>query len=250
MRHRIWLAATVACGLLLWERACDAHLLNPFYTSKPSAIALDCWRFVLSGEILPHLGVTLREAFLGLCAGSLAGVACGLLLGKVGWLAAMFEPVITALSGIPKLALAPLFILWFGLGLESKIFLAGLMVFYLVFFSSLAGMRSVDKNMIAAVRIMGASRWQLVRAVVLPSCLPWIFTGVRGGIGASLLGAIVGEYMGASAGLGWMIQYATTTYQVERVMSCILVLLLIGLSLNKLLSLCEQRFLRWRAQAA
>jgi len=242
--------AFIAIGLAAWEFAAARKLINPFYTSRPSDIGADFLQFMLDGELFRHLAVTLHEAFGGLVLGTLAGIACGLALGKIEWLGRLGEPIITALYGIPKLALAPIFILWFGLGLESKIFLSALLVFYLVFFSTFAGIRSIDPDITAAIRLMGASRCQLVTRVFLPSCVPWILTGIRGGIGASLLGAIVGEYMGASAGLGWMIQYATTTYQIERVMSCILALLLIGLALNRSLNACERRLLRWRPDAS
>jgi len=246
LRNKGMILIFVALWLLAWEFAADKKMLNPFYASQPSVIFADFTHFVVSGEILKHLVITLKEAFLGLFFGTIAGIVCGLTLGRIVWLANLFEPIITALYGIPKLALAPIFILWFGLGLQSKVFLSALLVFYLVFFSTFSGIRSVDANIISAIRLMGASRLQIITRVTLPSCVPWILTGIRGGIGASLLGAIVGEYMGASAGLGWMIQYATTTYQVERVMSCILTLLFIGLFLNKALALCERRLLRWR----
>ena len=190
--------------------------------------------------------ITLKEALAGLFLGTAAGIIVGAVLGRIRWVADIFGPIITALYGIPKLALAPIFILWFGLGMESKIFISGLLVFYLVFFSTFEGIRSVNADMVSAIKLMGANRFQIYRSVILPSCVPWILTGIRGGIGASLLGAIVGEYMGASAGLGWMVQYATTTYQVERVMSCLLVLLFMGLVFNKGLSFCEGRLLKWR----
>jgi len=246
MRSRALTLAVVGLGLALWEVAADAKLINTFYTSRPSDILSDFILFASSGELFTHLIVTLKEAFGGLLFGTIAGIACGVALGRINWLGDMFEPIITALYGIPKLALAPIFILWFGLGLESKVFLSALLVFYLVFFSTFAGIRNIDQGIVSAIRLMGASRLQMITRVALPSCVPWILTGVRGGIGASLLGAIVGEYMGASAGLGWMIQYATTTYQIERVMSCILTLLLMGLCFNKGLSACEWRLLRWR----
>jgi len=246
LRNKGMILVMVALWLVAWELAADKKILNPFYASQPSVIFADFAHFIMSGEIVKHLTITLKEALFGLFFGSIAGIACGLLLGRVVWLANLFEPIITALYGIPKLALAPIFILWFGLGLQSKVFLSALLVFYLVFFSSFSGIRSVDANIVSAVRLMGASRWQVITKVTLPSCVPWILTGIRGGIGASLLGAIVGEYMGASAGIGWMIQYATTTYQIDRVMTCILILLLIGLCLNKALGMCERRLLRWR----
>ncbi len=246
IRNRLLIFIIVSAALLSWEIGANMKIIKTFYASQPSAILIDFYNFIMSGEIFIHLGITLKEATFGLFFGTIAGISCGVILGRIKWMADLFEPIISALYGIPKLALAPIFILWFGLGIESKVFLSAVLVFYLVFFSTFEGIRSVDANIVAAVKLMGASRYQIFKNVTLPSCIPWIITGIRGGIGASLLGAIVGEYMGASAGLGWMVQYATTTYQVDRVMSCILTLLLIGLVLNKGLKYCESRLLRWR----
>lgn len=246
VRNKTLTLTLVVAGLILWEAAAELKWINTFYTGRPSVIFKDFYTFTVSGEIRIHLLITLQEALGGLLIGTLTGICTGVLLGRIKWLADTFGPIITALYGIPKLALAPIFILWFGLGMESKIFISALLVFYLVFFSTFEGIRSVDINIVSAIRLMGASRYQIFRHVILPSCIPWILTGIRGGIGASLLGAIVGEYMGASAGLGWMVQYATTTYQVERVMTCLLVLLLVGLCLNRALKFVEGRLLKWR----
>lgn len=245
-RNKIIIFAVISLAIIIWEIGAEIKTINTFYASQPSAIIRDLYSFVVSGEVVRHLSTTLLESLGGLFFGSLFGIACGVILGQIKFLADILEPIITALYGIPKLALAPIFILWFGLGMESKIFISALLVFYLVFFSTFEGIRSVDANIVASIRLMGANRYQIFKQVTLPSCVPWIFTGIRGGIGASLLGAIVGEYMGASSGLGWMVQYATTTYQVDRVMSCLIILLMIGLVFNKLLRLCEKRLLRWR----
>jgi NitT/TauT family transport system permease protein len=246
LKNKGMIAAFFAAVLLCWELVAAQKIVNPFYISQPTQIGGDLIRFIFGGEAFKHMGITLQESFSGLVLGTAAGVIVGFVLGRVDFLARIFEPTITALYGIPKLALAPIFILWFGLGIESKIFLSGLLVFYLVFFSTFGGIRNVDPNIVGAIRMMGASDFQIMRMVTLPSCIPWIMTGIRGGLGASLLGAIVGEYMGASAGLGWMIQYATTTYQIDRVMSCIFILLVTGLVLNKALNLLEKHLLRWR----
>ena len=124
--------------------------------------------------------------------------------------------------------------------------MSSLLVFFLVFFSTYGGIKNVDRNILTSVRLMGATRMQLVFKVILPSCIPWILAGIRGGLGASLIGAIVGEYMGASAGLGWMISYATSFFQVDRVMSCIFILFCIGIVFNMTLQYVEKVLLRWR----
>jgi len=240
-----FLISFIVLMLVCWELVARYNIVDPFYISQPTQIFNDLKQFYLSGGIYKHLSITFEEALLGLAIGTAFGVIGGFVLGLVDLLARIFEPIITALYGIPKLALAPIFILWFGLGIESKIFLSSLMVFYLVFFNTFSGVRNVDPNIVGAIKLLGASRFQIIRIVIMPSCFPWILAGIRGGVGSSLLGAIVGEYMGASAGLGWMIQYATTTYQIQRVMSCILILLVIGLVFNKGLKLMEKRLLRW-----
>ncbi|KNZ68842.1 binding-protein-dependent transport system inner membrane protein [Thermincola ferriacetica] len=232
--------------ILAWELVAEFKIIDPFYISQPSQIFKDLKHLFISGELGKHLTITLKEAFLGLTIGTFLGMAGGFILGRIELLAKIFEPIITALYGIPKLALAPVFVLWFGLGIESKVFLSLLMVFYLVFFNTYGGIKSVDPNLVGAVKLMGANELQLFTKVVLPSCVPWILAGLRGGLGASLLGAIVGEYIGASAGLGWMIQYATGTYQINRVMSCIVLLLFTGLILNTGLKILEKRLLKWR----
>ncbi|MEJ5358579.1 MAG: ABC transporter permease [Desulfobacterales bacterium] len=230
----------------IWEILAATGLLNPFYSSQPSRILMDLPTFFKSGGLLKHTGVTLSEALWGLLFGTLAGIAAAFFLGLFDFVGKVIEPFITALYGIPKLALAPIFVLWFGLGIESKVILSGLLVFFLVFFSTFGGIKSVDRNILISVRLMGATRLQIIRKVILPSCVPWILAGVRGGLGASLIGAIVGEYMGASAGLGWVISSATSFFQVDRVMSCIFILFLIGILFNMGLKHLEKRLLRWR----
>lgn len=232
--------------ILAWELLANFSIIDPFYTSKPSHIFNDFKDFYSSGALYKHTSITLTEAFMGLVFGVTAGIIIGFLLGRVEALGKIFEPIVAAIYGIPKLALAPVFVLWFGLGIESKIFLSSLMVFYLVFFSTYGGVKSVDRNLVASVKLMGASEMQIMTKVVMPSCVPWILAGVRGGVGASLVGAIVGEYMGASAGLGWMLAYASSFFEIARVMSCIFVLLCIGVFFNFILKNIEKRLLKWR----
>jgi NitT/TauT family transport system permease protein len=155
-------------------------------------------------------------------------------------------PIITAISGIPQLTLAPVYVLWFGLGLTSKIFLAGLMVFFNVFFSTYNAIKNIDRRLIESANLLGASNIRTLRTVVIPACMPWILSGIRGGVGSALVGAIIGEYIGSSGGFGWMITYSTSFFNIKRVMSCILILLLVGIILNKLLDFAESKMLIWK----
>jgi NitT/TauT family transport system permease protein len=233
--------------LFSWEALALKGIIDPFYMSQPLKIFEDLKLFYMNGDLLRHTSITLQESLWGLFFGTIFGISVGFLLGEIELLGRVFEPFITALYGIPKLALAPIFVLWFGLGIKSKIILSGILVFYLVFFSTYGGIKSVDRNLISSVKLMGGNRMQIMFKVILPSCVPWILAGIRGGLGASLIGAIVGEYMGASAGLGWMIAYASSFFQIERVMSCIFILLIIGIFFNQSLKYAENRLLKWRA---
>jgi NitT/TauT family transport system permease protein len=173
-------------------------------------------------------------------------VLTALFLEKAETAARVVDPIIMALYGIPKLALGPIFILWFGLGIESKIFLAALMVYFLVLFNAYAGFRNVDQSLVNAVRLMGASSRQIMLKVVLPSAIPWMLAGLKAGLGAALLGAVVGEYIGANSGLGWMVEYAGGMYDIARVFTCIIVLMLLMAMLNTVLGVVEGRLLKWR----
>lgn len=236
--------------LILWEVAAANKWVSVYYTSKPSAIAADLLQFTSSGELMKHASITLKEAFTGLFYGSIAGIATGLLFGQFVMAGRIFKPIITAIHGIPQLTLAPVYILWFGIGFASKVFLAGLMTFFGVFFATYNAILTMEQNLIESANLLGASKSQTLIHVVLPTCTPWIIMGIRTGLGASLVGAIVGEYMGASAGFGWMVAYATSYFNIKRVMSCIVILLLVGIVMNAGLDRIEKILLRWRTQTS
>ncbi len=236
--------------LLLWETAAELKWVSVYYTSRPSEVVLDLIQFTVSGDLLKHASITMYEAFTGLLYGSVIGVSIGLLFGQYSILAKIFQPIITAIHGIPQLTLAPVYILWFGIGLSSKIFLSGLMVFFGVFFATLNAILSMEQKLIESASLLGANRLQTLYHVVIPTCTPWIIMGIRTGIGASLVGAIVGEYMGASAGFGWMVSYATSYFNIKRVMSCIVILLMVGIVMNNGLDRIERFLLKWRGNTS
>jgi NitT/TauT family transport system permease protein len=232
--------------IAVWELLGQFKLIDTFFFGQPSAIAVDIKEAFATGEILPHIKITLLEALAGLLIGTVVGIISAFILGKLDVTARILDPIIMAFYGIPKLALGPIFILWFGLGMQSKIFLAALMVFFLVFFNAYAGFKNVDQALIDAVRLMGASNRQITFKVVLPSSVPWLMAGIKAGLGAALLGAVVGEYIGASAGLGWMVEFAGGMYDIARVFTCIIVLMLLMAALNAGLGFIERRLLKWR----
>lgn len=238
--------ALILAVLAVWEFLARYGMIDTFFLSQPTAILMDMTKAFMKGQIMPHIFVTLKEALSGLLVGTVAGVIAAFVLIKLETAARILDPVIMALYGVPKLALGPIFILWFGLGMESKIFLAAIMVFFLVFFNSYAGFKNVDPSLVHAVKLMGASDRQVMMKVVLPSSVPWLLAGIKAGLGAALLGAIVGEYIGANEGLGWMVEYAGGMYDVARVFTCIIVLMLLMAALNMALGMVERRLLKWR----
>lgn len=235
--------------LVLWEMAAHREWYNPFFTSYPTEILKDMYEFIKSGDLAYHTIITLREAFLGLVLGTMGGILLGVLFGQFTVIGKLFTPILTAINGIPQLTLAPVYVLWFGLGLTSKVFLAGLMVFFCVFFSTYNAIRNTEQKLIESAHILGAGSVQTLWYVIIPYCMPWILSGIRSGVGACMVGAIIGEYMGASGGFGWMVTYATSFFMIRRVMSCILVLLVVGLVLNRVLDMAERRILCWKVEA-
>jgi NitT/TauT family transport system permease protein len=246
-RKTLIIRTILIVGLLcLWEIAARKEWYNPFFTSYPTEILLDLTLFVKSGDLAYHMIITMREAFLGLLYGTVIGILLGVLFGQFVTLGKIFTPILTAINGIPQLTLAPVYVLWFGLGLTSKVFLAGLMVFFCVFFSTYNAIRNMEQKLIESAHILGANSIQTLWHVVLPYCMPWILSGIRSGVGACMVGAIIGEYMGASGGFGWMVTYATSFFMIRRVMSCILILLIVGLLLNWGLDFLERKVLKWK----
>lgn len=238
----------VVGGLLAWEVYAQKGSYNPIFTSHPMAILKDLVNFLTSGELAYHASITLTEAFLGLFFGSIIGIVLAIIFGYFSFLGDIITPIISAISCIPQLALAPIYVLWFGLGLSSKAFLAGLSVFFNVFSSTYGAIKGIDKQIIESANLLGTNNIQTLRTVILPACMPWVLSGFRGGIGAALVGAIIGEYIGAKGGFGWMITYSTSYFNTTRVMSCIVILLIVGMSLNKILDILESKILIWRSE--
>lgn len=241
----------LAPGLVLlafWEWA-SGRLIREIYVSRPSAIAVRLYELFASGEILPHLVVTLQELVLGYILGVLSGVVVGYWLGRSPRVAAVIEPYVMAFYGIPKIALAPLFIIWFGIGIGSKIALAGIMVFFLTFYNVYTGVRNVDREYANLALIMGAKERQLTRHVYLPAAAPFVLLGMRMAIPYSVIGVIVGEFASSTRGLGLFINQASATYDPAGVFAGIVILLAFILVANLGAARLERRLLRWRPQA-
>lgn len=238
--------ALVLGFLACWEAATALGWFSPFFFGRPSGIFADLWGITVTGYVFIHLWITLEEALLGLLLGEAAGVAVAFGLAASPFWNRVMDPILMVLYGIPRIALAPLFILWFGLGVASKVVFALVLVFFLLLFNTLAGLKGVSREMVDAIRVMGASRGQILRKVTLPAMMPWMLARLKSGLGMALLGAIVGEYVGGNAGLGWMINSAAGLFETTRVFSALFVLGALVLGVSQGLNLLERRLLRWR----
>jgi len=236
----------VALVLALWEFLAFRGLADPFYISRPSSILIDFKNLFVSGEVWPHVYITMQATIIGLALGCAGGVVTAFLMARFRMVEKILDPLIMAVYGIPKLALGPLFILWFGLGINSKIFLAFIWVFFIMYFNAYGGFKNVEPRLVNAAKLMGANRLQIIVKIILPSSLPWLFTGLRAGLGVALLGAIVGEYIGSTAGLGHLVQYAGNMFNTTRVFSTILIMSLIMMLMNEGVKRAEKWILRWK----
>lgn len=246
---KLWAAriALLLGFLATWELAVTHGKIDDFWISRPSAILLTLWTFFSTGFIYPHLSATLLEALLGLIAGSVGGVALGFFLARFEFFGRVVNPFIFFLYSIPRIALAPLFVLWFGIGLSSKIFTIFMIVFFLLLVNTMTGIRNVDPHLVRGMKAMGATRMQIARMVILPSTLVWILAGLQVAIPNSVIGAVIAEYVGATKGLGYLILFASSNLDTTSLLAAITVLGIISVIISRATSYAESRLLRWRA---
>jgi NitT/TauT family transport system permease protein len=233
-----------------WQLAADAHWIDPVLFGRPSGVVERMRTWISEGTALGSLGaqiaVTLEEAFLGFVIGTVLGIVFGISLGRVRFLAEVLGPFIKVLNSIPRIVLGSIFVLILGLGLSSKVLLVIVLVFFGVFFNAFQGAREVDRNFIANATILGASRWQVTREVVLPSAFTWIIASLHVSFGFALIGAIVGEFLGAEQGLGELIRSAQGNFDANGVWAAMVIMAAVALVAEWLITRLENRLLRWR----
>ncbi|MGY1897189.1 ABC transporter permease [Nocardia gipuzkoensis] len=254
-RVRTWglRAALVALWLGAWELTATMWI-DPFFYSKPSLI----WARLVEwftegtqfGSIWLQIYTTVQEAVLGFVIGTVAGVVLGVLLGRSRYWAEVLAPFIKALNAVPRIVLASLFIIWFGLGLSSKVATVVVLVFFAVFFNAFTGAREVDGNVMNNARILGASRRQVLVSIVLPSATTWILSSLHTAFGFALIGAVVGEYAGASKGLGLLISNAQGTFDSAGIYAGMIIITVIALIAEWGIGMAENRLLKWRPSQA
>lgn len=231
--------------LTLWEYS-SGRWIEPLFVSSPSAVGTRLWRWTITGQLWNHLSITLYATAIGFAIGSAAGFSLGILFGRYKIVADVFDPYITAIYSIPKIALAPLFIIWFGIGIESKIAVSASIVFFVVFLNTYAGTRDVNPLHIHSARIMGASEAELLRHVVVPSAAAWVITGLKVSVPYALVGTVIGEFMSANRGIGFVIAQATGLFDTTSVFAGLVTLGVVGAAINVALKHAETWLLRWK----
>ncbi|MFF7409580.1 ABC transporter permease [Streptomyces lydicus] len=252
--HRLLVQGTrvlLLVGLIgLWEGLARAAVIDPFNFSMPSKIWDQIVQWALhgtpQGSLWEQIWYTLYEALLGWVVGVIGGVVLGIALGRVRFLADVLGPYIKVLNALPRIVLAPIFLIWFGLGPASKVASAVVLVFFPVFFNAFQGAREVDRNLVANSRILGASSRQVTLQVVIPSATSWIFTSLHVSFGFALIGAIVGEYIGATKGLGLLVSASQGTFNAAGVYAAMVILAVVALLAEGLLAFLEKRLFRWK----
>jgi NitT/TauT family transport system permease protein len=242
------LVAVVVLGA--WELLARVGIIDPFFFSRPSDIFARIWEWTATGFIFEHLAVTLYESFLAFMIGAGLGIVLGFLLARVPLLALVFDPYIKMLNAMPRVVLAPIFLLWFGLGVWSKVALGVTIVFFVVFFNTYQGVREVDRVIIDNARMLGASERQLIRHVLIPSAMIWIFSSLHVSVGFAIVGAVVGEYLGASRGAGYLISQAEGLFDTTGVFAGMVILMLFASLVLYAVGRLERRLLRWKPRNA
>lgn len=243
--------AVAAAVIIMWQVATTTSLIGDadriaFFFSTPADVAQQIVEWFSSGSIWKHVWTTLVEAVLAFAIGSLAGLAFGFWFARRPLVAAVFDPYIKAANALPRIVLAPIFALWLGLGIWSKVALGVTLVFFVVFFNVYQGVKDVNPTVLANARMLGMSERQLLRHVYLPSALGWVFSSLHSSIGFAVVGAVVGEYLGASKGLGYLISQAEGMFDIAGVFAGMIVLSVFVLALDWGVTAIERRLLAWK----
>jgi NitT/TauT family transport system permease protein len=254
-QHRklaIW-AARVALFVIIvggWQLFTELKIVDPFFFGQPSGIIKQLRDWIQHGtqygSLWLQIWITMKEALLGFVYGVIAGVVVGVLLGQSPFLSQVVGPYIKVLNAIPRIVLGSIFVVALGLGTTSKVLLAAVLVFFVVFFNAFQGVREVDRNLINNARVLGASRWQVTRHVVLPSAVTWIIASLHVAFGFAIIGAIVGEFLGSQKGLGLVIATSQNNFNPNGVFGAMLIIAVIALTAEGIIGRLERRLLAWR----
>lgn len=240
-------AVVIAVVLAIWQLL-SGPVLDPYFVSSPSRIAADLADGFREGNLLSDVGITMVEAAIGLVVGMVTGIVLGIAFAFWPTVDKIFEPILGAVNALPRPALAPLFVLWFGLGMSSKVLVALSLVFFVAFYNAYQGVKSIDQDVVNSVRVMRASRVALLRMVVLPAVFSWVFAAFKLSVGYALVGAIVGEFVGSTSGLGYELTQAQGLLDTDRVFAIVILTGIVASIVLFLADRAEARLLKWRPQ--
>jgi NitT/TauT family transport system permease protein len=242
-----WLRRLIALALVLaaWEAAGRAGLLNPLFAPSPSRVWFALVDLFADGRIWPHLEATFSAALGGLALGIVVGILLGVAAALIPLVAELLEPVMSVLNAIPRVILAPLFVIWLGIGIASKIALSFILVAVLIFFTVFTGIRQVDRKLVERVVTLGGNRLALVRHVYLPAVTAWVLGNLKVAVGFAFTGAVVGEFVAATHGLGYLLSFAQSTYNAALMFALILLILVVVMLIFVIAGRLERHLLRW-----
>ena len=259
LRLRTYQIGLALLLVIFWHVGTSPTLLQPIYFDNPDQAAFFFGRplgvfqriveWFWTGEIFSHLWVTLFETMVAFAIGTIGGLVIGMWLALSPNAAAILDPYITAMNSMPRVILAPIFSVWFGLGVWSKVALGVTLVFFIVFFNVYQGVREVSPNVLASARMLGATRGQLLRHVYLPSAMSWVFSSLHTSVGLAFVAAVVGEYLGSASGVGYLILQAEGSFDINTVFAGIIVLTVFALVLDSLVSVVEKRLMKWQPRS-
>jgi len=236
--------------IALWQLVTATGLVKKFFISQPTLVWARLVQWFSTGTIWKHITATMYEMALSFAIGVALGIAFGFLLARSDLLAKVFSPYLAMLNALPRVVLAPIFVLWFGLGTNSKIALGVSLIFFIVFYNTFQGVREADQRVIDKARMLGASEWQIVRHVQFPSAMTWILSSLHTSVGFALAGVVVAEYLGSTKGIGYLVSFAEGTFDSTGVFAGMTVLAVVVVLIELGITPVERRLLRWQPQRA
>jgi NitT/TauT family transport system permease protein len=247
-RQRVLLARAAVVGgvLAVWQGAVSLGLIDSFWISSPVLVGRELWQEIVSGDLILNVGITVFEALIAFVISSVLGIAAGLMLARSPFWDEVLAPLILALNSLPRVALAPLIILWFGIGIVAKVVTAFTLVFFILLVNTLGGAKNVDTDILTLARLMGASRRDILWKVTLPSALPWIFAGLNIGLTYALLGVIVAEILASNQGIGFVIASGAANFNTAAVFAGLVTLAVVAWLFSAVMRKVEARLLRWK----
>ncbi len=248
LRQRVLLAraAVIVTLLAVWQGAVSFGLIDSFWVSSPVLVGKELWEEIVSGDLIRNVGITVFEALIAFFISSALGIAAGLMLARSPFWDEVLAPLVLALNSLPRVALAPLIILWFGIGIVAKVVTAFTLVFFILLVNTLGGAKNVDTDILTIAQLMGASRRDILWKVTLPSALPWIFAGLNIGLTYALLGVIVAEILASNQGIGYVISSGAANFNTAAVFAGLVTLAVVAWLFSAVMRKVEARLLRWK----